>query len=163
MEPREEDMWSSEVTLKKVDPMTVASIREVVPTYADMGADFGEIFAFLGKNKVAPAGPSLAIYYDEGYKERDIDVESAVPVATPLASTDRVKVRELPGAEQMACLVHEGSYEGFSDAYSNLLGWIESNGYRIVGPNREIYIKGPGAEYEPSEYVTEIQFPVRKV
>jgi effector-binding domain-containing protein len=159
----EEDMSSSEVTLKKVDPLTVASIREVVPTYADMGAHYGEIFAYLGKNRVAPAGPAFAMYYDEGYKEKDIDIESAVPIAGALASTDRVKVRELPGVDQMACLVHEGSYEGFSDAYARLLGWIEANSYRIVGPNREIYIKGPGPDYEPSEYVTELQFPVQKL
>jgi effector-binding domain-containing protein len=75
---------------------------------------------------------------------------------------DRVKVRELAAVAQMACTVHEGSYDGFTDAYGRLLGWIETRGYRIVGPNREIYIKGPGAEYEPSEYVTEIQFPVEK-
>ena len=155
-------MSISEVTLKKVAPITIASIREVIPTYADMGAHYGEIFAHLGKHNVAPTGPPFSMYYDEGYKEKDIDIESAVPVAGPLASNDRVKVRELPGVDQMACLVHEGSYEGFSDAYARLLGWIEANGYQIVAPNREIYIKGPGPEYEPSEYVTELQFPVRK-
>jgi len=156
-------MSISEVTLKKVELMTIASIREVVPGYEDMGAHYGEIFAHLGKNKVAPVGPAFAMYYDEGYKAEDIDLESAVPIAGPLASSDRVKVRELPGVDEMASLVHEGSYEGFSDAYARLLGWITSNGYQIVGPNREIYIKGPGPEYEPSEYVTELQFPVQKM
>lgn len=155
-------MSMSEVTLKKVEPMTIASIREVVPGYADMGAHFGEIFAYLGKNRIAPAGPAFAMYYDEGYKEKDIDIESAVPIAVPLASTDRVKVRELPGADQMASLTLEGSYEGLSDAYRHLLGWITANGYRIVGPNREIYVKGPGPDYQPSEYLTELQFPVQK-
>lgn len=155
-------MPTSEATLKKVEPMTIASIREVVPGYADMGPHYGEIFAYLGKNRVAPAGPPFAMYYDEGYKETDIDVESAVPIAGSLASSGRVKVRELPGVEQVVSLTLEGSYEGLSDAYARLLGWITANGYRIVGPNREIYVKGPGPDYEPSEYVTELQFPVQK-
>jgi effector-binding domain-containing protein len=155
-------MSISEVALKKVEPMTIASIREVVPGYEDMGAHYGEIFAHLGKNQVAPAGPAFAMYYDEGYKEKDIDVESAVPLAGPAPSSDRVKVRELPGVEHAACLTMEGSYEGLSEAYARLLGWIEANGYRIVAPNREIYIKGPGPEYEPPEYLTELQFPVAK-
>jgi effector-binding domain-containing protein len=140
----------------------VAAIREVIPTYADMGAHYGEIFAHLGQNNVAPAGPPFAMYYDEGYKEKDVDVESAWPVAGSAPSGDRVKVRELPAVEQAACLVHEGSYEGLSDAYGQLIGWIEAHGYQIVGPNREVYIKGPGAEYQPSQYVTELQFPVCK-
>ena len=63
----------------------------------------------------------------------------------------------------MASLTLEGSYEGMSRAYEKLLGWIKANGYRIVGPNREIYIKGPGPDYEPAEYLTEIQFPVQNM
>lgn len=156
-------MSISEVTLKKVEPMTIASIREVVPGYEDMGAHYGEIFAHLGKNRVAPVGPAFAMYYDEGYKEKDIDLESAVPIAGPLASTDRVKVRELPGVDHVASLTLEGSYEGLSEAYGRLIGWITANGYRIVGPNREIYIKGHGPDYEPAEFLTELQFPVQKV
>ena len=152
----------SEVVLKKVEPMTMASIREVVPGYEDMGAHFGEIFAHLGKNRVAPAGPAFAMYYDEGYKDRDIDVESAVPVAGQAPSGDRVRIRELPGVDEMACLTLEGSYDGLSEAYGRLLGWIEAHGYRIAGPNREIYVKGHGADCEPSAFVTELQFPVQK-
>lgn len=155
-------MSISEVTLKKVEPMTIASIREVIPGYEDMGTHFGEIFAHLGQNQVAPAGPPFAMYHEEGYKAKDIDVESAVPVAGPLSSGERVKVRELPGVEQAACLTVEGSYEGLSDAYARLLGWIGANGYHIVDCNREIYVKWPGPDYEPGEYVTELQIPVEK-
>jgi effector-binding domain-containing protein len=152
----------SDVTLKKVAPMTIASIREVVTGYEDMGAHFGEIFAYLDKNQVAPAGPAFAMYYDEGYKDKDIDLESAVPIAGSAPSSERVKVRELLEVEQMACISLEGSYEGLSEAYSRLIQWIEANGYQIVAPNREIYLKGPGPDYEPAEYVTELQFPVQK-
>ena len=134
----------------------------MVPGYEDMGAHFSEIFAYLGKNQVAPAGPAFAMYYDEGYKEKDIDIESAVPIAGSAPSGDRVKVRELAEVEQMACVTLVGSYEELSEAYSRLIQWIEANGYQIVAPNREIYLKGPGPDYEPAEYVTELQFPVQK-
>ena len=54
--------------------------------------------------------------------------------------------------------------------------WIEANGYRIVGPNREVYLRCPDNDYDdpaaygyddyvaddPAEYVTEVQFPVEK-
>jgi effector-binding domain-containing protein len=155
-------MSISEVTLKKVEPMTIVSIREVLPGYEDMGGHFCDIVAHLEQNQVVPAGPPFAMYHDEGYKEKDIDTESAVPIAGPAPSGDRVKVRDLPGVEQMACVTVEGSYEGLSDAYARLLGWIEANGYHIVDCNREIYIKGPGAEHEPEQYLTELQFPVSK-
>ena len=42
-----------------------------------------------------------------------------------------------------------------------MLGWIEENGYRVAGPNREIYLRGGNEQGNP-DYVTEIQFPVEK-
>ena len=43
-------MSISEVTLKKVNPMTIASIREVLPSYADMAAHYCDIVAHLEEN-----------------------------------------------------------------------------------------------------------------
>ena len=43
-------MSISEVTLKKVAPITIASIRGVIPCYADMAAHFCDIVAHLEEN-----------------------------------------------------------------------------------------------------------------
>jgi effector-binding domain-containing protein len=43
------------------------------------------------------------------------------------------------------------------------MGWIEDNGYRIAGPMRETYLRGPGpGQPDLATYVTEIQVPVEK-
>jgi effector-binding domain-containing protein len=156
-------MSSQEVVIKKVPAMTVPSLREVIPTYGHVGQLLGEVFAHLGRNRVSPLGPPLAIYYDEEYTEKDADVEAAVPVDASAPASERVRVRELPAVEKMACIVQKGSYNNFSESYNQLMAWIEANGYRIAGPNREIYIQGPGGDAEPADYVTEVQFPVQKV
>jgi effector-binding domain-containing protein len=159
---QEGTMSTQEVVLKNVPAMKVASIRDVVPTYADCGSLLGEVYKYVGRHRARPDGPSLSIYYDEEHREKGVDVESAVPVAKELASGDRVKVRELPVVEEMACVVHEGSYDTLGEAYTQLMNWIEAHGYRICGPNRAIWVKGPRPLRRPSEYVTEIQFPVEK-
>lgn len=156
-------MSNYDVVLKKVDPQLAAAVRDVIPTYSQVGQLFGEIFAYLGQHGVSPSGPALAIYYDPEYRERDADVEAAVPVGVHLPGGDRVKVRELPGVEAMACVVHRGGYDGLGQAYSALMSWIEANGYRIAGPNREVYLRGAGPNVDPGAYVTEVQFPVEKV
>ncbi len=69
---------------------------------------------------------------------------------------------ELPAVEQMACLVHQGPYESFSKSYQLLLGWIVRNGYQPAGPNREVYLVGPGQTKNATEYVTEIQLPLTR-
>ncbi|PKO21240.1 MAG: MerR family transcriptional regulator [Chloroflexi bacterium HGW-Chloroflexi-1] len=159
---QEGKMSAYDAVIKKVDALRVAAIRDVIPTYGDQGPLWGELMAWLPTGEASPTGPGLTIYHDTEYREQDVDVEVCQPVAAPVADHGRVKVHELPAVETMACLVHRGSYDGFSDAYGALMGWIEGNGYRIVGPNREMYLVAMGMVRNPAEYVTEIQFPVVK-
>jgi effector-binding domain-containing protein len=150
-----------DVILKKIDPMRVISVRETIPTYKDIGNLFNELFAYGGRQKVHFSGPPMAVYYDHEYRDKDIDVEASVPIVGAIPATKRINVREIPGAEQVACLVYRGSYDNFNQAYMALMTWVETNGYRIDGNNREIYLKGPG-QGDPTSYVTEIQLPVKK-
>jgi effector-binding domain-containing protein len=72
----------------------------------------------------------------------------------------QLKCRELP-ATNVASVVHHGLFDAaFGEAYHTILRWIEVNGYRIVGPFREIYLNY--AEDDAQESTTEIQFPVEK-
>ena len=77
-----------------------------------------------------------------------------------MPSTDKVKVYELP-ATHVAAAVHHGNFENFTQVHTALLQWTEANGYKVVGPYREIYIHGP--EGHENESATEIQYPVEKV
>jgi effector-binding domain-containing protein len=68
----------------------------------------------------------------------------------------------LPAAE-VASAVHRGPYTELGPAIEAVLKWTEANGYRIIGPEREIYLQPArnGSQTDP-ETVTEIQFPVEK-
>jgi len=155
-------MSTQEVALKNIPSQAVASVRDVIPTLSDLGQLFGEMFAYLGQHRITPAGPPIGIYHDQEFCEQDADVEVAVPVAGSVPEGDRVKERELPAVEEMACIVHQGSYEAVGGTYGQLMAWIEANGYRMAGPVREVYVRGPESGGDPSTYVTEIQLPVEK-
>jgi effector-binding domain-containing protein len=160
---KEGRMPKHEVVIKKADPMQVAAVRGIIENYQSIGPLYDELFAEIGKNQIAPIGPPLALYYDDEYKEKDVDVEAAVPVAPGNPSTSgRVVVRELEGYDEVASLTRVGPYDDFTPAYQELMEWVQANGYRMIGPNREIYLQGPEADIPPEEYVTEIQFPVTK-
>ena len=128
----------------------------------DIAQLFGEVFAHLGRHGVRPTGPPLGIYYDEEFRERDADVEAAAPVTEAFPEGKRVKRQDLPAVEKAACIVHEGAYEAIGATYGQLMAWIEANGYRVNGPVREVYLRGPESGGDPSTYVTEIQLPVAK-
>ena len=142
---------------------SVASLRKVIPVPQDVGKLFEELFTYLGQRGVKPAGPPSAIWHDTEHKEKDWDTEVVVAIANALPANNGIKTTQLPGVETMACAIHSGSYEGFAQAYTAIMGWIEANGYRIAGPMREIYLRGPGPmPTDPATYITEIQVPVEK-
>jgi effector-binding domain-containing protein len=157
----EDTMANYDVVLKSVEPLTVASVREVLPTYGDVDRLFNELGAFVRQPGVKAIGPWFAIWHDEEYRERDVDGEAFVGLASSAPGSEKVRVYELPGVPHMASTIHKGGYHSLGDAYQAALRWIEASGCRISGPSRELYLQGPhGAG--PDEYVTEIQFPVEK-
>lgn len=125
----EDTMTTYEVIVKKIEAQTVASLRKTVPNPQDVGHMFEVLFTTLGRHNVAPCGPSMAIWHDTEHKETDWDAEVAVPVQQAFPAADGVQTVRLPPVETMACTIHQGSYEGFPQAYEALVGWIETNHY----------------------------------
>ena len=153
-----------EVVFKTVPSQRVVGIRDVIPSYRDVGRLFGELYTYLqGQNVTLDATcPCLAIYYDTEYRDRGIDAEAAAPLSRPLPGTPRTTLHELPGVETMVSVIHQGNHEMLSEAYNSLMAWIEVNGYRITGPNREVYLRGSEPGLDAASLITEVQFPVAK-
>ena len=61
-----------------------------------------------------------------------------------------------------ACIFHKGSYNTLPEAYENIFSFIEENDYKIVGGIRESYIDGVWNKEDESDWLTEIQIPVKK-
>jgi DNA-binding transcriptional MerR regulator len=171
---QEDSMSAYEVVIKKLEPQLVCAIHDISATYGSQGPLWRELAVFLSKQNARACAPSLTIYYDTEYREQDVDLEVATPINAPMKGGGRVIVRELSGGS-MACLIHQGGYDTISEAYQAIIAWIDANGYRISGANREIYLQCPDNGYpDPTVYtsqissdsnvfVTEIQFPVEKI
>ena len=155
---REGKMPDYEVVIKEVEPQWVASVRERLPAYSGIGRLFGELYAYLGPMGAAGVGASR--WHDGEYRETEVDGEAVVFLQRSVPASDRVKVYELPPCT-MASTVHRGSYRTIGQTHAALMKWIEANGYRFAGPDREIYLQG-GGEQDNESYVTEIQLPVEK-
>ena len=153
-----------DVVIKQVEPQLVAGVRDTLPNYPAIGRLFDEVYGYLarfGASGLAETG--VAIWHDEGYKASDVDGEAAVYLKRPVPESERVRVYELPAAT-VASAIHKGAYNRLSQAYEALARWTEANGYKIVGPNREVYLYCTQPVRQDDEsYVTEIQFPVEKM
>ncbi len=159
---QENPMSQVEVVIKKVEPLKIASVRDTIPIYSEQGPLWRELEGYLAMHRVRSSAACFTMYHDEEYKERDVDAEVCEPITADLTESRRVKVRILPAAE-MASAVHRGPYTGLGQAIEGILQWIEVNGYRITGPEREIYlVPGRNGSQTDPNTVTEIQFPVEK-
>ena len=166
---REEQLPTHDVMVKHVAPQLVASVRAILPDHGASGSLFNEVYEALGARVGEALGPhpgeggqTLVVWYDDEYKERDVDGAAAFMLRCRVPESGRMRVHELPAAT-MAATVHHGSYSTIGAAHEAVFRWIETNGYRIAGPDREIYLYNtmPVRRDDPS-YVTEIQYPVEQ-
>ena len=156
---QEATMPNYDVVLKRVDPQLVAGVRNVIPAYPEQGPLWNELETYLQQIKSAPVSACLTVYHAD---EPEIDAEVCEPLGRAVPESSRVKVHTLPGVEAAASVIHHGPFATLPEAYNAIWKWIEVNGYRVVGPVREIYLQEPrqiGDQNDPST-VTEIQFPV---
>lgn len=156
----QEGVRASEVVLKDVDPQKIVSIRDVIPTYRNVGALFERLYQTIGP--LASQGLALAVWHDAEYKDRDLDVEAGVYVSPAVQVQNPASVRELPGAT-VASIVHHGAFGRISEAYLAILHWIDANEYRQAGPMRELFFRvSVPASRDDESNVREIQVPVGK-
>jgi len=137
--------------------MLVAARRVNIPTNdrlpKNLEPAFSEAYDFVRRHGAQDNGPCFALWHGSVYVNED--AEAVVPIDRRLAGTDRVRVYEL-SQTKVASLIHFGDFEAFTRDRAALIEWIKANGYKIVGPYREIYMK-------QDRTITEIQFPVEKI
>ena len=160
---QEDEMSKYDVVIKSAEAIKIASVRSVIPQPSDQGKLWEELGGYLALQKMRPAGPCFSLYYDEEYKERDWDIEVCKPLEGAVPATKRVRLYDLPGVQTMACVVHHGPFTTIGEGYEAVMKWIDENGYHIVGPAREVYLREAkdGSQTDP-DTVTEIQLPVEK-
>ena len=161
----QENMMSVyDVVLKKVEPMLIAGVRGVIAAPPEQKPLWDELACGL-ESKGVFTGPCFTLYHSE---EPQWDVECCWALKNRVEPSGQVKVYELPGVEMMASTVHKGPFVTIGEAYKAILHWIETNGYRVTGPCREIYLHSPkptatGVSQTDPSTVAEIQFPLEKV
>ena len=158
---KEGKMPMYDVALKKVPAQRVAAVRRSPADLRALGCTLRGAFWRLGPERRAAHGTDARHLSRSGVQGEGPRYRGGHPGGGQPAGGRRGADPGMPAAE-MACTVYQGKYEEIGNAYSAVMAWIEPNGYRIAGPNREVYLRSPGDTGDPSQYVTEIQVPVEK-
>lgn len=153
------------IVLKELPEVIVASMRTKIPNYdalfkivPPMGAEMERLGCICALPEYC-----FSIYHDGEYKETDIDVEVCEAVTEKKKDSDMITFKTIKKIENAACVLYRGAYNGFPKAYTAILKWAEENGFEIIDNPRESYIDGVWNKDSEEEWLTEIQFPVRKI
>ena len=154
---------SAPVLIKTIPKTTVAFMRIRLESYDCLFERMPEMGVLMEKAGCACAVPEYCFtgYPEPGYRDEDILVEICESVVEAKRETGGLRFKTLPEI-QAACVFHKGSYRTFSESYETVLRYIEENGYEIAGDIRESYIDGVWNREDESQWLSEIQVPVRK-
>jgi effector-binding domain-containing protein len=125
---------------------------------------FPEVFAWLEKQNVAPAGAPFIRYHIINMTDK-LDVEMGVPVAATMSGDGRVSAGVLP-AGRYATLVYTGPYDGLMEANRVLIDWAKEKGIAwdrwddengdAFRSRVEFYNTDPREEPDPQKWETEV-------
>lgn len=100
-------------------------------------------------------------YLDKEFKGKNMLIRYAQAVNEAGIPNETIKFEKLTPVNAI-CIYQKGSYDNLPRAYSFIMKYIEDNGYTILEAPRERYINGMWNKEEESQWLTEIQVPVRK-
>lgn len=152
-----------ELAKRKVPELTVIAM-EHTGAHGEIGAVYHELYGWARQNQVKLSGSPFTIFLDppSEFDPGSARFEVCMPVAVAPKADAKVKVKKLP-AVTVAVGTVKGPYSQIPAHYTEMLAWLDAQGWEIDGPPREVYVKRPDAEGkgDPKQFVTEIQFPVR--
>lgn len=142
----------------------IEEIRVVYIPYEGKPKEAGKLMlqvfkAIKAKSNGAPFFHILHVDQETGLTK----IELCVPTNEEPRS-NQVFVKVLPRIQAIS-ITHKGSYETMQTTYDELEAYITTQQLEVIGPCREVYIKGPGPflKGNPQKYITEILLPTKRI
>jgi DNA-binding transcriptional MerR regulator len=158
---KEGAMPTGDITIKRIPAVRVAELvgraagfepESITPV---IGPLYDELCRRLDGAGVTPSGPGIAYYQDR--PDGAVLVHAGLPVNAEPAAGQTFSIVDLPEIDRAATIVHHGCMDSVMTSIQTLARWIDGNGYRSAGYNRELYIAtGPDRD----SWVTELQEPL---
>jgi effector-binding domain-containing protein len=125
-----------------------------------------EIFGWLGRQGISPAGPPFFRYHVTDL-ERELLVEAGVPVTAAITDDGEIRGGTLP-AGRFAVMTHAGAPATLIAATAALLDWAAARDIALDitqtskgqqwGCRLESYLTNPAAQPDTSQWQTELAF-----
>jgi DNA-binding transcriptional MerR regulator len=165
---REGEAAADDVVVRAEPVRRLLSLRTTLRDFASGVRLVGELAAEVPRAVRGGAlGSLVVIAHAPEFEPEGIDaevgfyLESATRDAVTLSDGRKLTVRELPAVAHLATCVRIGPPQEAHATTARIGRFVEANGYRISGPNREVFLQRPSAG-AMEKAVVEMQFPVER-
>ncbi|GAA3622862.1 MerR family transcriptional regulator [Microbacterium awajiense] len=160
------EIMTDTVDYRRVEPVTVYATSTVAAGMGpeNVGPVIGPAMDRLNGALAAAGRPLLEpgiFWYEPLEDTAELAVHLSFTAEAEPVAGDGYEVVTLPAVDTMATLIHRGDMSGIGESWGTLMEHIVADGYRIVGPTREVYLEADGHEPGP-DWVTELQAPVER-
>jgi DNA-binding transcriptional MerR regulator len=159
---REGAMPADDVQIKRIPGVRVAELTGAAASFEPAAITpviqplYDELIGRLERAGLTPTGPGIA-WYEDSPDGEGVLVHATVPVDADPGGGHGLSIVDLPEIERAATIVHRGSMDDVMATIQTLARWIDANGYRSAGHNRELYLECDGKR---DTWVTELQEPI---
>lgn len=123
----------------------------------DIGASYGKIGEFMGKNKLEQAGPVFAFYHS--YTPESVSMECGIPVTKMVKGEGDILVSEMKAGNAVVAHYY-GDYAGTEAAHKLIDEWVKQNNKKVIGSPWEVYITDPVVEKDTMKWLTDVYYPI---
>lgn len=149
---KEQNMSLFHVEKKTFPAMQVAALRRVIPCYEQEGELWKEMRQALrqlgAEGQMSEKKGLMTVYYDEGFCEREVDVEIRSVISGSFSDCQNVQFKTIPSITAATAMLN-GRHDQVGQVYAEIARWVEQNGCRIKGPMFNIYHVSPAMDPNP--------------
>jgi effector-binding domain-containing protein len=118
------------------------------------GSAMQEVWTFMERHGVAPAGGALAVYYD--YSPDQMTFRAGFIIARDgMAAADGTVKAAVTPAGRTVFGTHRGSYSGLRGIYGEMFNFVKAQGVDFSAPTWEVYLNSP-EEVAEDQLITEL-------
>ncbi len=158
-----------DVLIRAEPARRIVAVRDTVGSFVEARQIIGELARALPLQVPRDRlGSIIGIAHSAEFEPDAIDVELGFlltgdpPAELSPVGSRPLRVRELPAVPSMAACVRVGLPEHAHLITGKIGRYVESNGYRLAGPSREVFLRPPWPD-RMEESVVEMQFPVERL
>lgn len=163
------DWCAAQIEVVETQPVKIvyvsgSSSTDPAAIGAAMGASYGQIGAFMGKNGLAQAGAPLSIATKWDPAAGVFAYEAGIPIAAmpaaEIPADSPVKIGDTYAGKAIK-VVHKGPYENLISTYEQIDAYAAAHGIELGERPWEEYVTDPGQVASPEELITHVFFPVK--